>query len=103
MKTAFENLKKKSEDLTVNELQNEVMEFVNEVVKTDEGLLSVSKKWVGYGTWKTSGFANKFHFGEELSDMLVKSLSGKVVHDEDKEFTAADFEQEIFDVIFESI
>ena len=103
MKTQFETLKNKVNELTVNELQNEVLIFVNEVITTDDRLLSVNKQWYGYGTWKSVGFANEYHFGKDLADMLVRALSGKITHDEDREFQVSDFEDEIFNEIFESI
>jgi len=103
MKTKFETLKNKVNKLTINERENEVLNLVKEVIATDSSLLSVDKGWVGYGTWKSIGFANEYYFGKELADMLVRALNGKITHDEDIKFQVSDFEDEIFNEIFESI
>lgn len=103
MKTKFETLKNKIDKLTIQERENEVLNLVKEIIATDSSLLSVDKTLVSYGTWKSVGFANEYYFGKELSDMLVRALNGKITHDEDREFQVSDFEEEIFNEIFESI
>ena len=103
MKTLFQTLKSKTENLTINELQNEVQNLVSEIVNTDDRLLSVSKSWSGYGTWKSVGFANKYHFGEDLTALILKGLNGTITHDEDREFKIEDFEDSLFNIIFEGI
>lgn len=101
MKARFETLKEKASDLTFVELSNEVSEIVKEIISTDNSLISVDKGWSSYGTWKSAGFANVYRFGDELAQIITKSLSGRVTHDEDKQFEVADFEERLHDDIFE--
>lgn len=103
MKTKFEALKNKVNELTIQERENEVLNLVKEIIATDSSLLSVDKILVSYGTWKSAGFANEYYFGKELADMLVRALNGKITHDEDRVFQISDFEDEIFNEIYESI
>ena len=86
---------------SVNELMSITSDFTAEIVETDNVFLSVEKHLCGYGTWKTSAFANEYHFGEELAEAIKNALSGHVTHDEDKDFTPADFEDEITEAVFE--
>jgi len=86
---------------SVNELMSITSEFTAEIVETDYVFLSVEKHLCGYGTWKTSAFANEYHFGKELAEAIKSALSGHITHDEDKEFTPADFEDEIAEAVFE--
>ena len=86
---------------SVNELMSITSDFTTEIVETDNIFLSIEKHWCSYGTWKTIAFANEYHFGEELAVSIKNALSGHITHDEDKEFTPADFEEEITEVVFE--
>ena len=86
---------------SVNELMSITSDFTAEIVETSDLFLSVEKHLCGYGTWKTSAFANEYHFGEELSEAIKKAISGHITHDEDKVFTPADFEDEITAALFE--
>ena len=75
--------------------------FTAEIVETSDMFLSIEKHWCGYGTWKTSVFANEYYFGKELAASIKNALSGHITHDEDKEFTPADFQDEIAEAVFE--
>ena len=85
---------------SVNELMAITSDFTAEIVDTDM-FLSIEKYLCGYGTWKTSAFANKYYFGKDLAVSINNALSGHITHDEDKVFTPADFEDEITEVVFE--
>lgn len=100
MEKQYNELKEKVQNLSVPEIIEEVNAFVNEVLDTDESLLSVVKIWINHGTWKSRGFANLFRFGEELSEILKKVLSSKITHDEEKQFEVEDFKDEIIDAIY---
>ena len=86
---------------SVNELMSITSDFTAEIVETSDMFLSVEKHLCGYGTWKTSAFANEYHFGKELAVAIKNALSGHITHDEDKEFTPADFQEEITEAVFE--
>ena len=86
---------------SVNELLSITSHFTAEIVETDNVFLSVEKRWCGYGTWKSSAFANEYHFGKELAEAIENALSGHITHDEDKVFTPADFQDEIAEAVFE--
>ena len=86
---------------SVNELISITSDFTAEIVEADNIFLSVEKHLCGYGTWKTSAFANEYHFGKELAEAIKNALSGHITHDEEKVFTPADFEDEITEVVFE--
>lgn len=85
---------------SINELMSITSHLTSEIVETDNIFLSVDKHWCGYGTWKTSAFANEYHFGEDLAKAIKNALSGHITHDEDKEFTISDFQDEISDAVF---
>ena len=86
---------------SINELMAITGDFTAEIVESDNIFLSVEKHLCGYGTWKTSAFANEYHFGKELAEAIKNALSGHITHDEEKEFTPSDFEEEITEVVFE--
>ena len=86
---------------SINELMSITSDFTAEIVEADNIFLSVDKHLCGYGTWKTSAFANEYHFGKELAEAIKKALSGHITHDEEKVFTPADFEEEITEAVFE--
>ena len=86
---------------SVNELMSITSDFTAEIVEADNIFLSVEKHLCGYGTWKTSAFANEYHFGKELAEAIKNALSGHITHDEEKVFTPADFEDEITEAVFE--
>ena len=86
---------------SVNELLSITSHITAEIVETDNMFLSVEKHLCGYGTWKTSAFANEYHFGKDLAVSIKNALSGHITHDEEKEFTPADFEDEITEAVFE--
>lgn len=86
---------------SINELMSITSHLTSEIVETDNIFLSVDKHWCGYGTWKTSAFANEYHFGRELAEAIKEALSGHITHDEKKVFTLADFQDEIAEAVFE--
>lgn len=103
MKTQFETLKNKSQELSVPELMEEVQNLVTEILKSDSVFYSIDKYRSGYGTWKTKGFANEYNFGNELAEILVNALSTGFTHDEEKEFVISDFEESLNELIYESL
>lgn len=78
-----------------------ISDLATEISKTDERLLSIGKEWVNYGTWRSSCFANEYHFGEDLAKALKSKLSKKITHDEDLNFNIGDFIDEIEEAIYE--
>lgn len=78
---------------TMVELMNNIQPIINDVMATDNRLLSVDKQWINYGTWKVTVWANDYHFGKELTQYLKKISI--ITHDEDKKFTIKDLETEI--------
>ena len=86
---------------SINELMSITSHLTSEIVETDNIFLSVDKHWCGYGTWKTSAFANEYHFGKDIAEAIKNALSGHITHDEEKEFTPADFQDEIAEAVFE--
>lgn len=86
---------------SINELMSITSHLTSEIVETDNIFLLVNKHWCGYGTWKTSAFANEYHFGRELAEAIKEALSGHITHDEEKVFTLADFQDEIAEAVFE--
>jgi hypothetical protein len=103
MKTLLQDLRAKSESLKNNEIIELINSMVEEIIKTDDRLLSVSKSFKSYGTYISVGFANEYHFGEELAKILTRALSGTITHNEDREFHVSDFSERIADLIYESI
>lgn len=104
MKTEFEKLQEKREEMNTSELMQAVDALTNDIVdNSDEWLISVSKGLRGYGTWVSSGFANEYHYGDVLAKILTKALSGKITHDEDRDFSVGDFREEIADGIYEEL
>lgn len=93
MKAKFEKLRAEVDSLHIAELEERVLELTAEILGTDERLLSVEKIKVGYGSWKSKGFVNNYHFGTDLAGIIAKSLSNCVTHDEDRVFKIADFEE----------
>ena len=86
---------------SINELMSITSHLTAEIVETDSTFLSISKRWCGYGTWKTIAFANEYHFGEDLAEAIKKAIGRHITHDEEKEFTPADFQDEIAEAVFE--
>ena len=86
---------------SVNELMSITSDFTAEIVETSDIFLSIEKYLCGCGTWESRAFANKYYFGRDLAVSINNALSGHITHDEDKEFTPADFEDEIAEAVFE--
>lgn len=103
MKELFSKLEENKGKYEFMELIKQMQPLVEQIISTDDSLLSVSKRWVGYGTWRSVGFANDYTFGEVLAGILTKALTNRITHDEDKEFVVADFEEDIEEVLFEHL
>lgn len=58
---------------TMVELMNNIQPIINDVMATDNRLLSVDKQWINHGTWKGTVWANEYHFGKELTQYLKKN------------------------------
>lgn len=70
--------------------------YTDLIVNTDDSMIGVGKHLTGYGTWKVRiDFANEYHFGQRIADLLTKDVPSIITHDEDKEFTFKDFEEDI--------
>ena len=100
MKTQLEKIRSEENQAKMFE---KISELAIEISKTDERLLSVSKEWVNYGTWKSKCFANNYHFGEDLAKALISKLSRRITHDEELNFHTGDFIDEIEEAIYEVI
>lgn len=103
MKELFSKLEENKGKYEFMELIKQMQPLVEQIISTDDRLLSVSKRWVGYGTWSSVGFANDYTFGELLAKLLTKALTNRITHDEDKEFVVADFEEDIEEALFEHL
>mgnify|MGYP003408039293 CR=1 FL=1 len=78
----------------------ELTDSISEKIESENSVfISVNKKYVNYGTWKLTLFVNKYHFGEELTNILTNI--SKITHDEDTEFSPCDLHDEISNAIFE--
>lgn len=88
-----------SECKTMIELMNKVQPIINDIIHEDKMLYSIHKIWTYYGTWKVTFIPNKYRFGEQLSEKLMKHKL--TTHDEDKQFTIDDFEDVIRECIEE--
>ena len=68
--------------------------LVAEIIGSDARVLSCDRRHAnGYSTWRISIFANNYHFGGELADIL-NSIS-IITHDEDRVFTPEDLREDI--------
>ena len=68
--------------------------LVELIVNTDPRLLSCNRRHAnGYCTWRISIFANEYHFGKELGEIL--NSIHITTHDEDKDFTPEDLREDI--------
>ncbi len=101
MKDLFNKLAERKGDYSVSELMPIVDDLASQIVALEPCIIEVDKQWSGYGTWKSKGWANKAYFGEELANIIVKALNGKITHDEDYEFDLKDFEEPIKERIYE--
>lgn len=103
MKTQFENLKAKFQEVSKNEQFDLLEVFFDELVKTDTQFIDISLKFSGYGTYTSVPFVNEYYTGQELAVLLRSAMTGKISHDEDHKFTIADFKEEILDKIYTHI
>ena len=101
MKDLFNKLAERKGDYSVSELRPIVDDLASQIVALEPYTIEVDKQWSGYGTWKSKGWVNKAYFGEELANIIVKALNGKITHDEDYEFELKDFEEAINERIYE--
>lgn len=75
-------------------------ELVAEIIGSDARVLSCDRRHAnGYCTWHISIFANNYHFGGELADIL--NSIAIITHDEDKVFTPEDLREEIDEKVTE--
>lgn len=95
MKNTYEiRLKEIAENAqNYNDLMNNIEPVIYEIINEDKKVLSVYKRFAGYGTWNVYLHSNQYTFGEEINNILNKIYI--VTHDEDKEFTILDFAEEI--------
>lgn len=69
-------------------------DLVTEIIGTDPRVLSCNRRRAnGYSTWLISIFANEYHFGKELGEILNSICI--ITHDEDKDFTPEDLREDI--------
>lgn len=80
-----------------NELMNRLQPIIQNVLATDNALLSVQRSKCGYGTWRIQLFVNEYHFGNELTTDLLKLCI--TTNNEDKVFSISDFEDQITEYI----
>jgi hypothetical protein len=103
MKNKYERFKRESDSMTIYDVNEGVKQLTRDIIKTDPRLISVDKRWIGYSTWRSRGWANKAEFGEPLAKAIEKALTGRITHDEEMEFKIEDFSEAISDEIFEDI
>ena len=73
-------------------------EMAEEICKTNDALLSISKRFVWYGTWKLTLYANECHFGNELAKRLERLY--RITHDEESKGDIQSFKEQISDIIY---
>lgn len=100
MKAKFQELEKQRGDFSHSELEVLVTDLYSDISKTNTDFYQISMKRVGYGTYKSFGWANNYYFGDKLAELLEKALTGKTTHNEDQVFSINDFEDEIIDTIY---
>lgn len=77
--------------------------FANEIVQTDERLISCSRIRTSYGTWSGRlDFVNEYHFGLRLTVILL-NVTSIITHDEEKIFSPSDFEEDIYEALYNHI
>lgn len=77
--------------------------FANEIVQTDERLISCSRLKSSYGTWRGRiDFVNNYHFGPMLTVILLNTPC-ILTHDEEKVFSPSDFEEDIYEELYNHI
>ena len=76
-------------------------ELAEMIVNDDANMISVSKKLITYGYWRSYGHANRYYFGDELAEVIERALNSSRTHDENKEYSVSDFEQVIAELIIE--
>ena len=69
-----------------------------DIINEDSRLISVNRRWVSYGTWRITLFANEYHFGNVLAERMEKLSI--ITHNEEKEYTVDDFADDIEEVIY---
>lgn len=97
--TQFELLKELFKIKSYEQQEEAIELFVDEIISTDNKLLSIDKVWVNYGLWKAKVFVNKYHFGKELAQIIKDSIDGTGTHDEEKVFEIKDFKEKLIDEI----
>lgn len=88
-------------DLSKEDQRKLISELTDEILDEPESLISVTKLYKGRGTWISDGFVNEYYFGSAFSILLERALSGKITHDEDREFEVRDFTNEIYAAVEE--
>ena len=98
MKTYQERIEVMAEKAeTMVQLLNDIQSIVDEIMNEDSRLWATTKRMTGYGTWRVTLFVNKYQFGNDLAEEL--NNIAVITHDEDKEYTLADLEEEIRDCV----
>lgn len=99
----FNEIREQKEDLAIRELETRVLNLVDLIIETDNRLLSVEFKRVGYGIYKSISFVNQYEFGQELAELIEAGLNGSISHDSEKEINILEFREKLFDYLFENI
>lgn len=99
MKNQFNELKEKIQNKDFEKQIQMIDSFVDEIINTDSRLLSISKLWVNYGCWNAKVFANSYHFGKELTQIIEDCINGICTHDEDKEFDILDYRDKLIEAL----
>lgn len=87
---------------TENDLYDVADRFAREIMHSDPAFWGIDRFQSGYGTWKVRiNFANEYHYGRQLAELLVRNTASIVTHDEDKTFDMEDFLDEIRDVCYD--
>ena len=83
--------------MTQQQKYNLADKYTQQIINSDSKLWGVSKHLSGYGTWKARiDFANEYHYGVKIKELLTIGLSSIITHDEDKTYSIQDWEEDIF-------
>ena len=69
---------------TRREYDDLVAAIMADLMKTEEGLYVIDKRWKSYGTWKVTVWLNTAEFGEELKRYVADNFR-IITHDEERE------------------
>ena len=84
---------------TRREYDDLVAAIMADLMKTEEGLYVIDKRWKSYGTWKVTVWLNTAEFGEELKRYVADNFR-IITHDEEREWKTLD---DIYDEFYDCV